>query len=143
MREIYCRMRPLIAPLISALLFCSCSFTRLSDPHTGKTILFTHANMASLDVTAPGITLHAKGIDHSGATLAGGTAFAQGTNAVAGGIVGATLAAGSSGLFGPSVSTTKSLILPAAAAASPLVSKPATPKATPVPSAASIWPSKP
>jgi len=124
-----------------ALALTGCAWTKLSDPRTGKTILFTHGDFAALDVTAPGISLHAQGVNHSGPTEAGGRAFSHGVNAVGGAASSAVLAAGSSGLFRAGVSTASRLVIPTAAVASNYAAKPP-PKATPAPTAAQIWPDK-
>lgn len=127
--------------MILSTLFLGCAYTRLGDPRTGKTILFTHGDFALLDVTAPGISLHAQGVNHSGPTEAGGRAFSMGANAAGGAASSAVLAAGSSGLFRAGASTASRLAIPTAAVASNYAAKPP-PKATPAPAKdpSKIWP---
>lgn len=131
-------MKPLI---LVALLLTGCAYTRLADPTTGKTVLFTQANAQSFAYTGRGVSLTVIGLDHSTPTTAGGAAFAQGANAVGAAGTGLVLAAGSSGLFTKGVATGKSLILPTAAVASHVAAKPSVPKATPrVTDPNKIWP---
>ncbi len=127
----------------TAFLFAGCAYTRISDPTTGKPILFTQMDGSNVTLTAPGITFHADSMNHSTPTLAGGTAFSQGANAVSGGVATDLLAAGASNIFakGTGAVSSKSLVVPAAAVGVHMASKPKVP-ATPAPTAAQIWPEK-
>lgn len=115
-----------------AILVLGCAHTEVRDSQ-GHLVLWT--NMDAQEVVSTPGDLHVLGMNHTGPTLAGGTAFAQGVNAVGGAATSAVLAAGSSGLFNAgAAASSKALIIPTAAVASSVASKPKVPvTATPAP----------
>lgn len=127
--------------LALCLLLTACASTTVRGPN-GLVLLRTQANAASLDFTSGSTHLAVVGLDHSSDTLAGGTAFSQGTNSVTGGVAGDIFAAGATNIFSKGVPTARAILPPVAAIGTQAASRPTVPKATPRPTAEQIWPDK-
>lgn len=111
----------LAAALFPAFFFSSCAGTVVKEG--GKTVLRTQANASLVDFTTSRSHLHMENVDHSTATLAGGTSTAHIIHASGAALTSLALAATSGGASAPVTSVAGK----AAALSLPIFTKPATP----------------